>query len=60
MLPESLRPYAKAVAPALVTLIAIVGQVIATGEFDRAEFATAVTGALTSLLAYAVPNTENG
>lgn len=56
MLPDSLAPYAKAVAPALLTLIAVVGQLIATGEFDRAETATAVTGALGALVTLLVAN----
>lgn len=55
-MPASLRPYAKAVLPFALTLIAVIGQVIATGEFDRAEFATALTGALAALVTYSVRN----
>ena len=56
MLPASLQPYAKAASPAILTLIAVVGHWIATGEFDRAETATAVTGGLSALVSYLVPN----
>jgi hypothetical protein len=55
-MPASLRPYAKSVLPFVLTLLAVLAQVIATGEFDRAEFATAFTGALAALVAYAVEN----
>lgn len=55
-MPAKYQPYLKAIAPALFTLIAVVGQWVATGEFGRAEFATALTGALTSLLTFVVPN----
>ena len=57
-MPDSLRPYAKSVAPFVLTLLAVLSQVIATGEFDRAEFATAVTGALAALVTYTVSNEE--
>jgi hypothetical protein len=60
MLPASLQPFAKSIYPALGTLIAVLGQVLATGEFDRAELATAVTGLLASALAYAVSNDTTG
>jgi hypothetical protein len=56
MIPAPFQPYAKAAYPVLLTLIGVLGQWLATGAFDRAETATAVTGALTSLLALAVPN----
>ena len=55
-MPASLRPYAKSVAPFVLTLIAAAGQWIGTGEFDRAEFATAITGALAALVSYTVRN----
>lgn len=50
-------PFAKAIAPALVTLLAVGIQVVATGEFDRAELATALTGLVAALSSYLVPNT---
>ena len=56
MIPKSLQPYAKAVVPFVLTIIAVLGQWATTGEFDRAEFVTAVVGALSALVTYVVPN----
>lgn len=56
LLPARLQPYAKAVYPALGAIVAVAVQWVATGEFDRAEFATAVSGVAAALLAYAPPN----
>lgn len=58
MLPASLQPYAKAVVPFVLSLIAALGQFLVTGEFDRAELVTALTGSLTSLVTLLVPNTK--
>lgn len=55
-LPASLQPFAKAVTPALLTVLAIVVQWIVTGEYDRAELATTLTGLLAAATAYLVPN----
>jgi hypothetical protein len=55
-LPDRFQPYAKAVVPFVLTIIAVVGQWAATGELDRAELVTAVTGALSALVTFAVPN----
>ena len=51
-----MRPYLKSLVPALGTLIAVAGQWVATGTFDRAEVATAITGGLSALLSYAITN----
>ena len=56
LLPPSLRPFAKAVIPALGTLIAVGIQYLSTGEFDRAEMTTAVTGLSTALVAFLATN----
>lgn len=56
LLPARLQPYAKAALPFLATLAAIAVQWIATGEYDRAELTTTITGLGTTLLAFAVPN----
>jgi hypothetical protein len=56
LLPTGLQPYAKAVYPALGTIVGVAVQWIATGEFDRAETVTAISGAIAALLAYAPPN----
>lgn len=50
------RRYAKAVVPGVATGIAIAVQWIVTGEFDRAELVTTLTGIGTTLLAYSTPN----
>jgi hypothetical protein len=53
---NALRPYLKAVVPFVLTIIAVCAQWFVTGEFDKAEFATALTGALSALVTYAVSN----
>lgn len=56
LLPLRLRPYAKAAYPAIGTAVAVVVQWIATGEFDRAELVTTLTGIPAALLTLGVPN----
>jgi hypothetical protein len=56
LLPPGLRPFAKAVIPALGTVIAVGIQYLSTGEFDRAEMTTAITGLSTALVAYLATN----
>lgn len=56
LLPLRWRPYAKAAWPAIGTVVAILVQWIATGEFDRSEFVTALTGLPAALLTFSVPN----
>ena len=56
MLPDSLQPYAKAAYPALLTLAAVLAQLIVTGEIDRAEVTTALTGLLGAAVTLLVPN----
>lgn len=50
--------FAKAIAPAVGTVIAVVIQIAATGEFDRAELVTAITGLAAALASYLVPNAQ--
>jgi hypothetical protein len=57
MLPEALQPYAKAAYPFALTLAAILVQVIVTGEYDKAELTTTLTGLLAALVTLVVPNT---
>lgn len=52
----TIRPYLKAVLPALLTLVAVVVQWAATGAYDKAELATTITGLLSSLITYLVSN----
>lgn len=55
-MPESLRPYAKAIYPFLLTIVAVLGQWAVTGQLDRPELVTAVTGALSALVTFWVRN----
>lgn len=56
-MPARLRPYAKAVYPFLLTIVAVLGQWAITGELNRPELVTAITGALSALVTLTVPNT---
>jgi hypothetical protein len=56
LLPPGLRPFAKAVIPALGTMIVVGIQYFSTGEFDRAEMTTAITGLSTALVAFLATN----
>jgi hypothetical protein len=55
-LPPSLRPFAKAVLPALATLIALGVQAATSGTLDTAEISTAITGLSAALIAYLATN----
>jgi len=55
---RAFAPYLKAVAPAVGTLLAVGIQWAVTGEFGRAELATALTGLMAATLTYLVPNKE--
>ena len=46
----------KAIVPFVGTVVAVLVQVAATGEFDQAAMATAITGILASVVVYLVPN----
>ena len=60
MLPRGLNRFAKAILPAAITLIAVIQQLVATGEFDKTETATAITGIAGALITYRVPNAKSG
>jgi hypothetical protein len=53
---NAIRPYLKAVLPALLTLIAVLVQWGVTGAFDKAELVTAITGFTASLLTFLAKN----
>lgn len=53
-----MKPYMKAVAPALMTVVAVLIQVIVTGEYDRAELTTTLTGLAAATLSYFVRNED--
>jgi hypothetical protein len=55
---SAIKPYLKAVLPALLTLLAIVTQWAVTGAFDKAELVTAITGFTASLLTFLVSNQD--
>ncbi len=46
----------KALAPAILALIAVVTEWIVTGAFDELEVRTILAGAITTLAVYFVPN----
>lgn len=52
----NLRPYMKAVQPALLTLLAVAIQWVVTGEYDRAELATTLTGFAAATVTYWTSN----
>jgi hypothetical protein len=56
LLPERLRPAAKAAAAALVTLAGVGITFLVTGELDREALSVALTGLVATLLVYATPN----
>ena len=55
-LPPSLRPFAKAVLPALGTLIAVGAQAASSGSLDTGALSTAITGLSAALVAYLATN----
>lgn len=59
-LPASIQPYAKAFLPFIGTLIAIGVQYAVTGEYDRAEFVTTITGFGSTLVTFLFPNIPPG
>lgn len=58
LLPAKLQPAAKAVYPAIATIVGVATQWVASGEFDTAELRTAIVGAVGSLLVYLIPNKQ--
>ncbi len=55
-LPAGVQPYAKALVPVVLAVVAIAVQWADSGTFDTAELYTALGGFVTWLLTYAVPN----
>jgi hypothetical protein len=51
-----LRPYAKAIGPFVVSLVAVAVQWLATGTYDQAELNTQLTGIVCALISYWLPN----
>jgi hypothetical protein len=57
-LPSKLQPFAKAIAPALLTLIATLVDWLVVGTFNKETGAIVITGFLSSVVVYFVPNTQ--
>lgn len=55
-LPAPVRPYAKAFIPFVGTLVAVGVQYATTGEYDRAELTTTLTGMGAALMTFLFPN----
>lgn len=49
--------FAKALVPAVTTLVAVILQWAVSGTLDQPELLTAIVGVVTSVLTYLVPNT---
>jgi hypothetical protein len=58
LIPAKVRPYAKAVLPLVLALVAAALQWAITGEFDTSEIATALTGIATSGVTFGTSNGE--
>jgi len=58
MLPKSLQPFAKAIAPAVLTIAGVLIDWLANGSFDKQTLTIAVTGLVTSVVVYFVPNAQ--
>jgi hypothetical protein len=54
--PEGLARFAKALTPALLTVVGVGATWAATGSWDRAEWSIALAGLGSSLVTYLVPN----
>lgn len=46
----------KALTPAILGVVAVIAQWVASGVFDEAELRTAIAAAVTALAVYFVPN----
>jgi hypothetical protein len=57
-LPDKLKPFAKAIAPAVLTLIAVGVDWLILGNFQRQTLAIAVTGLGAAIVTYFVPNAQ--
>lgn len=54
--PDGLRAYAKSIAPAALTVVAVPVHFLLTGEWNAAEWTIATTGLGSALVAFLVPN----
>jgi hypothetical protein len=56
LLPARLQPFAKAVYPALIALVAVVVQIASSGSIDGPALSTAVGGLVLTVVTFLVPN----
>jgi Na+/H+ antiporter NhaD/arsenite permease-like protein len=55
-IPTSLQPFLKAIAPALLTLVAVLVEWLVNGTWSRTNTATAITGLVAATITSFVPN----
>lgn len=56
LLPKAWQPYAKALAPVVMTLVGVASQYAATGQLDSDSLAIGVGGLVTTVLVFVLPN----
>jgi hypothetical protein len=59
-LPAAWQPFAKAIMPAILTLIAASIDWLIQGTFNRQTTAIAITGLIAAIVTYLVPNAPQG
>lgn len=57
-MPKSLQPFAKAIAPAVLSLVGALVNSLADGKFDSSSIKVLVGGLVLSAVAYLVPNAK--
>jgi hypothetical protein len=56
LLPARLQPYAKAVYPAIITIVGVLVAAVQTGVLDTKTITVAAGGAAYTLITFGVPN----
>lgn len=54
---QKLRPFLKAITPAVLTVIAVLVDWLILGKFEKQTLAIAITGLVSAVITYLVPNT---
>jgi hypothetical protein len=57
--PTKLQPFLKAIAPAALTVVAVIVDWISQGKFDKQTAAIAITGLVSAIVTYFVPNKQS-
>lgn len=60
LIPASLRPYAKFIAPAFFALVGAIVLGVARGQFDQPQLEVLAVGFLSATLAFIITNGEHG